>query len=98
MKAPTHLEAAERAVARLEAASEEHPLEFLDDLAWALSHLANARSRVGDHDGAVEASLRAVARVRTLAGMGGTISTTRMSGGQLRNCPTLNCANVRARG
>jgi hypothetical protein len=59
MNASTPLEAAERAVGRLEAASAAHPLEFLDDLAWALSHLANSRSHLGDHDGAVEASLRA---------------------------------------
>jgi hypothetical protein len=71
MNASTPLEAAERAVARLEAASAARPLEFLDDLAWALSHLANSRSHLGDHDGAVEASLRAVARVRTLVGICG---------------------------
>jgi hypothetical protein len=72
MNASTPLESAERAVARLEAASAARPLEFLDDLAWALLYLGNERHRLGDLEGAVAADERAVARVRTLAELGGT--------------------------
>ena len=68
MNASLPLEAAERAVARLEAASAARPLEFLDDLAWALLYLGNESHRLGDLEGAVAADERAVARVRTLAG------------------------------
>ncbi len=83
MNASTPLESAERAVARLEAASAEHPLEFLDDLAWALLYLGNERHRLGDLGGAVAADERAVARVRTLAELGGTgLNQTPSQGGR----------------
>ena len=71
MNASTPLEGAEGAVARLEAASAARPLEFLDDLAWALLYLGNERQRLGDLEGAVAADERAVARVRAFAELGG---------------------------
>lgn len=52
--------------------SSARPVEFLDDLAWALLYPGNERHGLGYLEGAVAADERAVARVRTLAGLGRT--------------------------
>jgi len=67
---PSQLQEAERAVVRLTRTSSDEPLAFTSDLAWALSALANARSRAGDVADAVRSAEEAVERAKTLTRLG----------------------------